>query len=164
MPRLYRPHFGTFDNMFLSVLVCSGVDVMRKYRAKHDEVDVSGMDRPLSRGNIGFGLCRLPSDPLRRHHPVSCGNIGFGMFMLPSDPIRRRCSEFISGAGTQTLVETLGLGCACFLPILPLALLRVYFRLWQAQQTKTDHVHQSFHLGSLSLRNFWHLTTASQSR
>lgn len=64
-----RCRFDGRSGIFLSILISSSVGVIPKYHAEGDEGEISGIGRPRSCGNIGFGLCMLPSDPLRRRGP-----------------------------------------------------------------------------------------------
>lgn len=56
--------------MFPSVLISSKVGVTPKYHADGDEGVFPAACRSCSWGNMGLGLCMLPSDPLRRWRPV----------------------------------------------------------------------------------------------
>jgi len=60
------------SGIFFSILISSSVGVRPRYHAEGDEGDegeISGIDCPRSCGNIGLGVCMLPSDPLRRRGP-----------------------------------------------------------------------------------------------
>lgn len=64
-----RCRFAERSGIFFSVLISSSVGVMPTYHAEGDEGEISGIGRPRSCGNIGFGPCILPSDPLRWRGP-----------------------------------------------------------------------------------------------
>ena len=91
----------------LPVLISSNVGVAPKYHAEGEDGDLDS--RVRSSGNIGFGLCILPSEPLRRRvvgipQPKS-GWVGLDAKSSPNKGLRS--PEPMSGAGTgaRSIIE-----------------------------------------------------------
>ena len=61
-----RCKFDGNSGICFSVLISSNVGVAPRYQAAGEDGVASSMGLPCSGGNIGFGLCMLPSEPLRR--------------------------------------------------------------------------------------------------
>lgn len=57
---------GAWAGMDLSILILSSEGVTPKYKAVGDDGDILKAMGLLSSGNMGFGLCMLPSEPRRR--------------------------------------------------------------------------------------------------
>lgn len=64
--RVRRCMFVGRSGRIFSALISSNVGAAPRYHAVGEEDDTPGLCRSRSAGNIGLGLCILPSEPLRR--------------------------------------------------------------------------------------------------
>lgn len=65
--RVLRCSFGGRFGIIFSILISSNVGVTPRYHADGEDGDTRRVC--ISSGNIGLGLCMLPSEPRRRRGP-----------------------------------------------------------------------------------------------